>query len=184
MNNPILSAAQSAQAQYLASLCEQLQRYKQLEEASRLVILPAALNAPCYSIQFDDVNQVYTLQEHIFDSIDQMLEASRQTTIYDTEKVAQDECNKANRRLTTPFTACPTSAPAYTPRSELDETTVQTLRKKDRQYYADNREAINAKDREKYHRLHPNARTYKKRKKSGEQLTIEGVIDNESLYSE
>ena len=128
---------------YIKSLEKQLLFYKRAEEQGKLLLLPAAVGDRYYTS-----NNIELTFTSVAEVVELMPEIGK--TIFLT---------KIHK---------PAVAVKYVSRSLLEDTKRAQLQQNDRDYYQEHKEEVNKKDRDKYHILHPNARYYKKRKKSDE----------------
>ena len=159
---PLQLAAISSLTKQLEEQEKELASYRELEKQQRLIKLPIPLNSKFFTIEDEEVI------EKVATSIDEVL------FLHESKNLFTDKAT-ATRQLTRE-TASSISNYRYTPRSELSEDKANTLRNNDKVYYQLHKEEINKKDNERYHLLHPNARYYKKRVKTGEQISINDVL--------
>lgn len=161
----INKATAIATAQYIEQLEKELSLYKSLESRGSLIRVKFPVNSTYW-----EASEVILSGDAIMQPIKCVVKDEVQAIMLNTAPnvfSSQAECNRycaKSDKQRSHTSKLKSSSPApYISRSELAGHQVEKLRKADRDYYEEHKEEVNQKDRDKYHRLHPNARYYKKR---------------------
>lgn len=187
-----------ATAQYIEQLEKELSLYKSLEARGKIIRLKFPVDSfyyepvkVCKGFFTDD--QLIEVQEDMCSScehkscglfscfvpkkmqvrsINHAVLLNKNALAFTTESECKKYCKKQNNILKGTQLVKKQEGEimsSYKSRTELPEEHVEKLRQADREYYVEHKDEVNQKDRDKYHRLHPNARYYKPRKSKEEK---------------